>query len=1011
MLADGNRASVGDLMITRSNDRLLRVTATDWVKNGDRWTVLAIQDGGDLEVQHLRNRRTVRLPSTYVRTSAELGYATTVHAAQGVSVDTMHGLATGEESRQQLYTMLTRGKIANHLYLQVVGNGDPHTVIRPETVRPATPTDLLEQILARDGAVQSATTLQRDQDDPAARLGDAVRRYIDALHVAAENLAGAQAMAALDHAADQIVPGLSEEPAWPSLRGHLLLFAACGTDPVAQLRAVADGRELDSAQDRAAVLDWRLDDSQHSNGEPRPLPWLPAIPQQLRDDPTWGRYLSARAATIVELAGHVRTGAGAGPRPDWADHSGTRPPAGVVRDVEVWRAAVQVPAEDPRPTGPIQLHKAARIWQRRLDQAVVGDHPAWREWGWLIEKIGPGLRRDPFGPVLADRLAAISRTGLDARQLLQSAATTKPLSDDHAAAALWWRISRHLTPAMSAQLCQNQIPATWWAPRLSQLIGVDRAWAVQSSPWWSALVSAVDQGLQRGWRLEHLIRSDSKQPHAAADECQAMVMGISMALDPAPDDERYGPQPALAPQDPWQPTTDETAKFPELDEELTVGASDDAAAPGGGLEAGWVEPDLAVAAMVRDVAGPPEQTDADINRMFTRAAAWQECPVSRERMVEVNQLSLDYFRRHFPSSWGQQYLRDRFGQDLTNDSRFQPGQAPAGWTGLVDDLRRHRVTDQEIKVTGVAVVTSTGRLIDRFRDRVVFPIIHNGEVLGFIGRRHPNLTDDRRAPKYLNTADTPLFHKGAQLFGALERPSADGAIPVIVEGPMDAVAVTIASDGRHIAVATLGTSLTDEQAAQLTAICPHPVVATDADIAGQIAAERDFWLLTPYRLDPLYLRLPEGSDPADLLCRAGPAALTEALDGAQPLAQRLLDERLTNLPPTQALLEAVRVVAARPSRHWHPDSSEISSRLGVPTAQVRQHLLTLVREWNTDPRKAAQQPLQAVNEVKTRISGTGQSPPAPWSAALRRDSHPTKTSDTKRVLPSSRTRSPGTPGR
>ena len=215
-LADGNRASVGELIITRSNDRQLRLTATDWVKNGDRWTVQAITAGGDLDVQHLRNRHRVRLPAGYVQTSAELGYATTVHAAQGLSVDTMHGLATGEESRQQLYTMLTRGRAANHLYLQVVGDGDPHSIIWPETVRPSTPTDLLEQILARDDAARSATTLQRDQHDPAARLADATRRYVDALYVAAEDLAGPQAVAALEKAAEQAVPGLADEPAWPS---------------------------------------------------------------------------------------------------------------------------------------------------------------------------------------------------------------------------------------------------------------------------------------------------------------------------------------------------------------------------------------------------------------------------------------------------------------------------------------------------------------------------------------------------------------------------------------------------------------------------------------------------------------------------------------------------------------------------------------------------------------------------------------------------------------------------
>jgi ATP-dependent exoDNAse (exonuclease V) alpha subunit len=235
-LADGNRASVGELIITRSNDRQLRMTATDWVKNGDRWTVVAVNASGDLDVQHCRNRHRVRLPAAYVQSSAELGYATTVHAAQGVSVDTMHGLATGEDSRQQLYTMLTRGKTTNHLYLQIIGDGDPHSLIWPETVRQSTPTDILEQILARDDAARSATTLQHDQHDPAARLGETTRRYVDALHAAAEDLVGTQTLAALDNAAEEAVPGLTDEPAWPSLRGQLLLLAASGSDPIPQLR-------------------------------------------------------------------------------------------------------------------------------------------------------------------------------------------------------------------------------------------------------------------------------------------------------------------------------------------------------------------------------------------------------------------------------------------------------------------------------------------------------------------------------------------------------------------------------------------------------------------------------------------------------------------------------------------------------------------------------------------------------------------------------------------------------
>ena len=126
----------------------------------------------------------------------------------------------------------------------------------------------------------------------------------------------------------------------------------------------------------------------------------------------------------------------------------------------------------------------------------------------------------------------------------------------------------------------------------------------------------------------------------------------------------------------------------------------------------------------------------------------------------------------------------------------------------------------------------------------------------------------------------PLFHKGAQLYGVLEDKLSAGAIPVIVEGPMDAIAVTPASQGRYLGVAPLGTSLTVQQASQLVRLGVHPVVVTDADIAGRIAAERDFWMLNGYRLDPLYVPLPDGTDPADLLALRGPTALTEALAAA-----------------------------------------------------------------------------------------------------------------------------------
>ena len=296
-LGDGNQASIGDVIITRTNDRRLRLSASDWVKNGDRWTISEVGKHGELTVRHQRSRLTTRLPADYVGTSTGLGYATTIHGAQGVSADAMHGLLTGQESRQQLYTMLTRGRHSNHLYLQVVGDGDPHSVIRPDAVAPRTPTETLQQILARDDSPTSATTTLRELHDPAARLFDAVQRYTDSLHAAAEQLLGPQVVADLD-TIDQYIPGLTDEPAWPTLRAHLLdLAAETGDHPLRHLYDAAFGRDLSTAGDMAAVLRWRLPETTASDH--RPLPWVPGIPTGLQVNPVWGDYLTKRSQLIA----------------------------------------------------------------------------------------------------------------------------------------------------------------------------------------------------------------------------------------------------------------------------------------------------------------------------------------------------------------------------------------------------------------------------------------------------------------------------------------------------------------------------------------------------------------------------------------------------------------------------------------------------------------------------------------------------------------------------------------
>jgi hypothetical protein len=123
-------------------------------------------------------------------------------------------------------------------------------------------------------------------------------------------------------------------------------------------------------------------------------------------------------------------------------------------------------------------------------------------------------------------------------------------------------------------------------------------------------------------------------------------------------------------------------------------------------------------------------------------------------------------------------------------------------------------------------------------------------------------------------------------------------------------------------------------------------------------------------------------DPADLLARNGSAGLTTVLDQAGPLGERLVEERLTSLPPEQARLEAARVVAARPPECWDQGSNTISSRLNVPLPAVRRILLAHVKEWNLDRRRAAANPLQGVNEVKKRLAEAAPIRPEQRWAAL-----------------------------
>ena len=182
-LSDGTTAGVGDRVVSRRNDRLLS-TGRGWVKNGDRWTVIGLPGDGSLLVRRYRGSSTVRLPADYVAEHVDLGYATTAHRAQGMTVDTAHVVVTGPTiSRETLYAAMTRGRHSNHIYVATDYHNDPDT--RHGPAERQTAREVLAGILTRAGADLSAHETIRAAQDTAAGWAQLVAEY-DTLAAAAD---------------------------------------------------------------------------------------------------------------------------------------------------------------------------------------------------------------------------------------------------------------------------------------------------------------------------------------------------------------------------------------------------------------------------------------------------------------------------------------------------------------------------------------------------------------------------------------------------------------------------------------------------------------------------------------------------------------------------------------------------------------------------------------------------------------------------------------------------------
>ena len=208
------------------------------------------------------------------------------------------------------------------------------------------------------------------------------------------------------------------------------------------------------------------------------------------------------------------------------------------------------------------------------------------------------------------------------------------------------------------------------------------------------------------------------------------------------------------------------------------------------------------------------------------------------------------------------YVQKR-GLNKSIVTRFGIGFAPNSWNALVDAMKKKGYTDQELKDADL-VGEKNGRIYDRFRNRLMFPIIDvRGNVIGFGGR----VLDDSK-PKYLNTSETLIFNKRKNLFGLNLAKKTQYPYLILVEGNIDVV--TLHQYGFDNAVASLGTSLTDEHAALLSRYTEQVVLTYDGDEAGQRAAQRAIPMLEKAGIRVKVLQMKEAKDPDEFLHKFGP---------------------------------------------------------------------------------------------------------------------------------------------
>jgi DNA primase len=301
---------------------------------------------------------------------------------------------------------------------------------------------------------------------------------------------------------------------------------------------------------------------------------------------------------------------------------------------------------------------------------------------------------------------------------------------------------------------------------------------------------------------------------------------------------------------------------------------------------------------------------------MTREA--EEREERRKTLHDIVELAAKFFEASLAARTGAKargYLADR-GIDAAMQLRFRLGYAPAERFALKEHLGAQKIPVEDMVEAGLLVAGEDIPVpYDRFRERVMFPISDwRGRTIAFGGRA----LDNEAQAKYLNSPETPLFHKGGTLYNvAAARAAAHkGASVIAVEGYVDVIAMV--SAGYEATVAPLGTALTSDQLALMWRMADEPVLCFDGDAAGRRAAYRAVDLALPL-LKPgkslKFASLPEGQDPDDLARAGGRAAIEDVLAQAQPLAQVLWARETESggfdTPERRAALEArIGAVAA-----------------------------------------------------------------------------------------------------